>query len=140
MHFFPLLSLPSWAGLQCSQHAGGGKWALINSMQRGESLFQVWIFSNSFPNVGKIYTEKGEDDCVSNYPLCLLETWGFSFPPLRGMFGRAPLSPACCSCYDHQHSTREMLTKAKLKSNEVQVGFYSSGGRSKAWEFSLKLL
>lgn len=47
---------------------------------------------------------------------------------------RAPHSPACCSCYGHQHSTREMLTKAKLKSKEVQVGFYSSRGRNKVLE------
>jgi hypothetical protein len=53
---------------------------------------------------------------------------------------RAPHSPACCSCYGHQHSIREMRTKAKLKSKKVQAGFYSSRGRDKAWGFSLKLL
>lgn len=56
---------------------------------------------------------------------------------------RALLSPASCSCYGHQHSTREMLTKATFKSKEVQVASIVLGEGTKpgggAW-FSLKLL
>jgi hypothetical protein len=63
-------------------------------MQRGEIRFQDWIISNGFPNVGSIGAEKGEHAHVSDYPLlCLLEMWGFAFPPLHGMFGQSSSQP-----------------------------------------------